>query len=194
MLKTALVTFVVLCISIVGGGASVWYTLKANESVGAVTIGEWTAFPSIGTPDADPYSKARVAREGLLALGRAEGLSFSADRDSGGEALLRECAYRIEGPVPSARFWTLYAADPAGAVIRAGERRFSALHSNQLVRGVDNSVSIAAGAHPAPGNWLALSGAGPMTLVLTFFDTPIASSTGASDIVLPSIVKAGCDA
>ena len=74
MLKTAFLTFVVLCISIVGGGASVWYTLKANESVGAVTIGEWTAFPLMGTLDADPYSRARVAREGLLTLGRAEGL------------------------------------------------------------------------------------------------------------------------
>jgi hypothetical protein len=194
MLKTAFLTFIVLAVSIVGGGASVWYTLKANESVGAVTIGEWTAFPAIGTPDADPYSKARVAREGLLALGRAEGLSFSAQRDSAGGALLRQCIYRIEGPVPSARFWTLYAADSAGAVIRAGELRSAALHSNQLVRLADSSVSITAGARPAPGNWLALSGAGPMTLVLTFFDTPIAAATGASDIVLPSIVKAGCDA
>ena len=94
---------------------------------------------------------------------------------------------------PSARFWTLYAADSAGSVIRAGERRSAALHSNQIVRLADNSVSIAAGAHPAPGNWLALSGDGPMTLVLTFFDTPIAAATGASDIVLPSIVEAGCD-
>jgi hypothetical protein len=194
MLKTAFVVFLVLCISIVGGGASVWYTLKANERGGAVTIGDWTAFPYIGTPDADPYSKARAAREGLLALGRAEGLSFSATRDTGGEALLRECSYLIEGPVPSARFWTLYAADPTRAVIRAGERRSGALHSNQLIRRVDNSVSIAAGAHPAPGNWLALSGTGPMTFVLTFFDTPIAASTGAGDIVLPSIVKVGCDA
>jgi hypothetical protein len=194
MLKTAFLTFVVLAISIVGGGASVWYTLKANERVGAVTIGEWTAFPLIGTPDADPYSKARVARDGLLALGRAEGLSFSAQRDSGGEKLRRECSYRIEGPVPSARFWTLYAADAAGSVIRAGTRRSAALHSYQLLRLADNSVSISAGAHPSPGNWLGLSGAGPMTLVLTFFDTPIAASTGASDIVLPSIVKVGCDA
>jgi hypothetical protein len=194
MLKTAFLTFVVLAISIVGGGASVWYTLKANESVGAVTVGEWTAFPSIGTPEADPYSKARVAREGLLSLGRAEGLSFSAQRDSAGEALRRECTYRIEGPVPSARFWTLYAADQAGNVVPAGARRSAAVHSYQLLRLVDNSVSISAGAHPAPGNWLALSGAGPMTLVLTFFDTPIASSTGASDIVLPSIIKVGCDA
>src|SRR5690606_16425036 len=171
-----------------------WYTLKANESVGAVTIGEWTAFPSIGTPGADPYSKARVAREGLLALGRAEGLPFSAQHDSDSKPLRRECSYRIEGPVPTARFWTLYAADTSGAVIRAGERRSSALHSYQLIRLVDNSVSIAAGAYPAPGNWLALSGAGPMTLVLTFFDTPIAASTGAADIVLPSIVKVDCDA
>lgn len=194
MLKTAFLTVVVLAISIVGGGASVWYTLKANESFGAVTIGEWTAFPSVGTPDADPYSKARVAREGLLALGRAEGLAFSAERDAAGEALRRECSYRIEGPVPSARFWTLYASDPAGNVIPAGSRRSGAVHSYQLLRLADNSVSIAAGAHPAPGNWLALSGVGPMTLVLTFFDTPIASSTGASDIVLPSIVKVGCDA
>jgi hypothetical protein len=194
MLKTAFLTFVVLAVSIVGGGASVWYTLKANESIGAVTIGEWTAFPLIGTPDADPYSKARVAREGRLALGRAEGLSFSAQRDSDGEALRRECSYRIEGPVPSARFWTLYATDPAGGVIRAGTQRSAALHSYQLLRRADNSVAIAADPHPAPGNWLALSGSGPMTLVLTLFDTPIASSTGASDILLPSIVKAGCDA
>ena len=114
MLKTAFLIFVVLAIAIVGGGASVWYALKANEGVGAVTIGQWTAYPYIGTPDADPYSKARSASEGLLSLGRAEGISFSAERDSDGEALRRECTYMVEGPVPSARFWTLYAADPAG--------------------------------------------------------------------------------
>lgn len=194
MLKTAFLILVVLLVSIVGGGASVWYMLKANESLGAVTMGEWTAFPDLGTADADPYSKARVAREGLLALGRAEGLSFSAQRDSEGDTLRRECRYSIEGPVPTARFWTLYAADPSGGVVEAGTRRSGALHSYQLTRQADNSIVVSAGRHPAPGNWLALSGQGPMTLVLTFFDTPISSSTGASDIILPSIVKAGCDA
>lgn len=194
MLKTVFLIVIVLCISIVGGGASVWYTLKANEGIGAVTIGEWTAFPSIGTADADPYSRARVAREGLLALGRAEGLAFTARADSSGDTLRRECTYRIEGPVPPARFWTLYAADPSGAVVRGGALRPGALHSYQLIRLADNSVTISAGAHPAPGNWLALSGSGPMTLELTFFDTPIASGSGAADIVLPSIVREGCDA
>jgi hypothetical protein len=194
MLKTAFLIFVTLAIALLGGGASVWYALKANESLGAVTIGEWTAFPYVGTADADPYSRARVARDGLLALGRAEGLAFTATRDAEGEPLRRECTYSIEGPVPSARFWTLYAADPSGSVIGSGTKRPGALNSYQLIRLADNSVSISAGAHASPGNWLALSGSGPMSFVLTFFDTPIASSTGASDVVLPSIVKAGCDA
>lgn len=194
MLKTVFLVLVVLSVSILGGGASVWYALKANEGIGALTVGEWTAYPSLGTADADPYSKARVAREGILSLGQAEGLSFSAERDSGGEPLRRECRYRIEGPVPPARFWTLYAADPSGHVVRGGERRTAALNSYQLLRLPDNSVEISADAHPNPGNWLALSGKGPMALVLSFFDTPIASGTGASEIVLPTIVKAGCDA
>jgi hypothetical protein len=194
MLKTAFVTFIVICFAVIGGGASVWYMLQARESIGAVTIGEWTAFPEIGTPDADPYSKARVAREGDLALGRAEGLSFSAQRDSGGDVLVRECNYTIEGPVPSARFWTLYAADADDAIIASGKLRAGALHSYQLLRAPDNSVSISAGAHPSPGNWLALSGSGRMTFVLTFYDTPIASSTGVADIILPGIVKVGCNA
>ena len=33
-----------------------------------------------------------------------------------------------------------------------------------------------------------------MTLNLTFYDTPIASSTGVADIKLPAIVKVGCNA
>ena len=194
MLKTAFVTFIVICIAVLGGGASVWYTLQAKESLGAVTIGEWTAFPDIGTPDADPYSKARVAREGSLSLGRAEGLSFVAQQDSGGQTLRRECEYKLEGPAPSARFWTLYAADTADALIGSGKRRAAAFHSYELLREADNSVSVSIGARPSPGNWLALSGTGRMTLNLTFYDTPIASSTGVADIKLPAIIKAGCDA
>lgn len=194
MLKTAFAIFIVICIAILGGGASVWYALQAKESLGAVTIGGWTAFPDIGTPDADPYSKARVAREGSLALGRAEGLAFVAQQDSGGETLRRECEYKLEGPVPSARFWTLYAADPSDTVIGSGTRRAAVFHSYELLRMPDNSVSLSVGAHPRPGNWLALAGTGRMTLNLTFYDTPIASSTGVADIRLPAIVKAGCNA
>jgi hypothetical protein len=168
--------------------------LEAQEGVGAIRIGMWTAFPDIGTPEAYPYSKARVAREGVLALGRAEGLAFVAKQDSGGEQLRRECSYSIEGGFPTARFWTLYAADDSLDVIATGKPRPAALQSYEILRQPDNSAIISVSNHPSPGNWLPVEGSGTMYFVLTFYDTPIASSTGLSDVVLPQILKAGCNA
>ena len=194
MLKNAFLMLLSLAIAIGGGGASVWYALKIQDGVGAIRIGQWTAFPDIGTPAADPYSKARVAREGVLALGRAEGLSFVAENDAAGDQLKRECSYRIEGGFPTARFWTLYAADQSLGVVDTGKPRLAALQSYEVLRQADNSVTISVGHHPMPGNWLLTDGSGRMYFVLTFYDTPIASSTGLSDVSLPRIVKAGCDA
>jgi hypothetical protein len=193
MLKTAFLTFLTLAIAIGGGTASVWYALKAQDNIGAVTISGWTAFPDIGTANADPYSKARVAREGILSLGRAEGLTFRAERDARGAPLRRECAYRIEGSTPPARFWTLHAADRAGRMIETGDDRGAALHSLALLRESDNSFAIAVSNRPAPGNWLQVSGSGAMRLVLTLYDTPVAGSTGISEIALPLVLEAGCD-
>ena len=184
----------VLCIAVGGGAASAWYALNAQEGIGAVTLGGWTTFPDIGTPDADPYSKARIAREGRLALGRAEGLSFTAQRDAGGDPLLRECSYRIEGSVPSARFWTLHAADADGNPIATDRFRAVAVDSYEALRNTDSSISVTIGPDPAPGNWLALSGSGPMFFVLTLYDTTIATSTEIAGVALPQILKTGCDA
>ena len=194
MLKTVFLTLISLAIAIGLGGYSVWYALNAQDGVGAIRIGQWTAFPDVGTLAADPYSKARVSREGVLALGRAEGLAFVAERDESGEPLKRECAYTIDGSYPTARFWTLYAADQSLGVIGTGKPRQAALQSYEVLRQPDNSVVISVGDRPASGNWLLTSGAGKMYFVLTFYDTPIASSTGLSDVSLPRILKAGCNA
>jgi hypothetical protein len=194
MLKNAILTLLSLAIAIGLGGYSVWYALNAQDGVGAIRIGQWTAFPEVGTLNADPYSKARVAREGVLALGQAEGLAFVAERDDAGEPLKRECTYTIEGGYPTARFWTLYAADRSLGVIDTGKPRQSALQSYEVLRRPDNSVVISVGSRPSPGNWLLTGGSGKMYFVLTFYDTPIASSTGLSDVTLPRILKAGCNA
>lgn len=193
MLKTAFLVTLFLAIAIVGGGASVWYALDAREGVGAVAIGNWAAFPEIGTPDADPYSRARIAREGVLSLGRAEGLPFIAKRDSNGDILHRNCVYRIEGDMPPARFWTLYAADATLTALKTENGRPAALHSFEVLHRPHHGLIILAGPRPEPGNWLPLQGSGEMFLVLTLYDTAIASSTGIADVTLPVITKSGCN-
>jgi hypothetical protein len=194
MLKNVLLTLFAIAIAVGLGGGSVWYALDARSGVGAIRIGPWTAFPDIGTPDADPYTQARTAREGVLSLGRAEGLTFVADTDSGGAPLRRECAYSIDGGFPTARFFTLYAADASLDPIDTGKPRRAALQSYQILRRPDDTALISTGGHPLPGNWLAVTGTGPLYFVLNFYDTPIASSTGLSDVKLPAIRKAGCNA
>jgi len=194
MLKQSILIVLALAVAVGGGAASVGMVLNSQEGIGAVSVGPWTAFPDIGTPEADPYSKARVARDGVLALGRAEGLGFVADRDSAGVTLKSECSYRIEGSLPVARFWTLYATDRAHIALKSGIRRDATLHSLEVLRQPDNSISVSVGTRPEPGNWLAVGGVGAMNLVLTFYDTPIASSTGLSGIEMPRIVRVQCNA
>lgn len=193
MIRTIFLTAIVLIVSIGGGAASVWLALNASEGVGAVVISGWTAFPDVGTPHADTYSKARFAREGGLSLGRAEGITFVASHDTSGNPLRRECTYHIEGQIPSARFWTLYAADDQRVVLPPTIRRIPALHSQEMLRTVDGAISITASRHPSPGNWLGVSGSGPMQFVLTLYDTPAATSSRVFEIALPQVLRIGCD-
>jgi hypothetical protein len=194
MLKTVFLTLATLLIAIGGGAASVWYALQAQEGIGAVTIGNWTAYPSMGALDADPYSKARAAREGILALGRAEGLAFFSNRDSSGDTLSRKCSYVIEGATPPARFWTFYAADRSLAMLPGQGKRKPAANSVSLLRNPDNSFTMTIGPDATPGNWLSISGDGPMVFVLTFYDTPVSSSAGIAEIELPQVLRTGCHA
>ena len=55
-------------------------------------------------------------------------------------------------------------------------------------------MSVAVGAKPQPGNWIATSGTGPMTIVLTLYDTPLLGGTGLADAVLPQVIRGACDA
>jgi hypothetical protein len=184
----------VVVVAVTGGAASVWYMLQAQHGVGAMTVGPWTAYPEIGTPDADPYSKARIARDGVLTLGRAEGLVFVAERDSSARLLLRDCNYLIEGGAPTTRFWTLFAADEKLAGLELADKAdVPAIQSRGILRQPDNSFVVGFGPHPVPGNWVRISGSGPMTLVLTLYDTPIEGDSGLVDLIFPRILRTSCD-
>ncbi|MDP3896196.1 MAG: DUF1214 domain-containing protein [Mesorhizobium sp.] len=193
MLRTAFLTFLTLLIAIGGGAGSVWYALGAIGGLGALHVGGWTAYPQAGTVDADPYSKARVAREAELPLGRAEGLAFVADRDSTNQPLRRDCTYRIEGHIPAARFWTIYAADAGNRALAPVGDRAPGISAFAVVRASDNSVVVTASPRAAPMNWLAISGQGGMSLVLTLYDTPVASNENIAEIDLPQVLRTECD-
>ena len=84
MFKRIFNTAIVLVLALGGGIWSVDKVLDRFEGFGELRVGVWSAYPAAGTPDADPYSKARAARKAYLALGTAEGLPFYARSDNSG--------------------------------------------------------------------------------------------------------------
>jgi hypothetical protein len=90
-------------------------------------------------------------------------------------------------------FWTLSARDNRGRLVTPDGERVAALHSYALLRQQDNTVATNVSRHPVPGNWLAVHGSGPFTLVLTLYDTAVASSARIAEVELPQVLREGCD-
>jgi len=101
------------CLSaLVFGLGSAWCVVRYGGS-GTVAAGAWQSQVLAGSVHADPYARARVALGGLLALGPEETVYYVASTDEVGKPLLARCHYRITGPAPEARWWsvTAYADD-----------------------------------------------------------------------------------
>lgn len=168
-----------------------WYALTDGRLIAAARVGPWAAWPDIGTVNPNPYSRAYLARNGVMQLGYAEGIQFVAVTDSAGEALERSCTYAIEGGVPGATFWTLVATDPQSVNVAASPDSM-ALHSERMARGANGSVHIAVGPDLAPGNWLEITGAGPYQLVLTLYDATIFAGGSSAVSEMPEITRERC--
>lgn len=182
----------VIVLGLVLGGLATHTSLQKTQGFGAINIGQWSAWPFVGGSRVDPYTAAKVAADGTIPLGAAEGLAFEALSDDRGEALDLGCSYRIAGKTPPARFWTLAAYDLAGAQIMPANGGAAAKHSREIMRFSDGSFSITISPVVASGNWLATDGEGKFKLLLRLYDTPITSSSGLVDPSMPLIEPLGC--
>ncbi|WP_246723158.1 MULTISPECIES: DUF1214 domain-containing protein [Aureimonas] len=193
-LRLVLLMLVAIVVAFGGGAWSAQALLARFEGQGVIAIGPWRADRMTGSPAADPYSRARSAKDGNLTLGLGEGLAFRAATDSDGRPLSADCTYRVEGPIPLARLYTLTAYRPDGrlALPRQSDRP-SVLVSSRLMRDDANAAPIVASAVAQPGNWLSLPGdGGPVVLALSLYDTPASSSAGTERLALPTIDRTGC--
>ena len=184
-----LVLMLVVALAI-GFGLS-WYALTDGRLVGAAQIGPWTAWPRAGLPEPDPYTKAYLARSGALQLGQGEGMQFIATADSDGNALNRNCRYRIDGTTPTATFWTLVPTAPDGSTIARPDGPVG-FNSARIARANDGSVQLYVSKTLAPLNWLEITGDGPFWLVFNLYDTTVFSGVSSNDATLPSIIREAC--
>jgi hypothetical protein len=113
MLRRVLAWAAAVLVGAALGAASAWAALSYGASTFSETYGAWSHNRAAGSTAAGPYTRAIIAREGLLALSAREALYFSLDRDADGRPLDESCVYELHGAPLAARWWsaTLYARD-----------------------------------------------------------------------------------
>ncbi len=181
-------------VALVLGMGSALLLIRAGGLGGQIVSGPWETDLTIGSKEADPYTRARVAVAGLLALNRDETIYFTAARDGDGEALRISCSYKIEGTDPPARWWsiTLYGEDHY--LVPNPQEHYS-YGGETIARNEDGSFTIMVGPGEMDGNWIP-TGQGDanatFTLTLRLYNPDESAARNPSGIVLPQIAKEAC--
>jgi hypothetical protein len=190
-LKLILELLFAMAVALGSGLGSAWYVVGSGWLIRTDVVGEWSAWPLGGSPDADPYSRAVLARTGQVPLAQGEGTAFFASADMTGAAIRGGCEYRITGQTPPARLWTLVLIDENGDLPASPTGR-TYLRSDQLLRDETGQFQIALSTAARPGNWFPLPGSGAYTLVLRLYDTPASLLSDIKAGALPQIEPRGC--
>lgn len=157
-----------------------------------VEVAGWATDRSIGAPSADAYTRARVARHGLLALTREEAIYFTRNTDDAGDRLRSNCIYTLSGGPQDALWWsiTLYDGDS-----RLPMNSDGALSIDATRMGNDGPwTATIAPARPESGAWLSSNGAERFDLTLRLYrPAPAVIEAPEDHLSTPQIRKISCD-
>jgi hypothetical protein len=153
--------------------------------------GVWRYIADAGSVDADMYSRAIIARIGLLALNRSETIYFSAFEDSSGEILQENCQYELAGISPPARWWSLTAY---------GEDHFLIPNPDKLYAHTASSLKVSEGEKfniklsptRVDGAWIPTLGSGNPNLIFRLYNPEGDAKNSPQKLYLPSITKGEC--
>ena len=196
-MRTLLHLIAVFIIALLLGIGSAWYTIEYGTPLTTKRVGPWASWMSEGNPNADPYTKAHLARSGRLPLTSTTARYFLARSDSGGRELTSACDYSIEGSALDANWWSIAVYDEHGSVIENPSDRYS-FNSDEAIRRTDGTYRIALANNARPENWLP-SGSGPeraLVLMLRIYGPRETDSSGIGQIPddrLPKIERKACN-
>jgi hypothetical protein len=168
------------------------FALSGPSPFDRIRLGAWSVEAHAGSNEADPYTRARIARSGEIPLANGEGLQLIALGDDDGRPLDGRCVYRIGPRAPRARYWTLTLVGPQGVPVANSADRYG-FRSSEILRSGDGDFAISVAADVQPGNWLPIGAPGPFALLLTLYDSPLGATAAAIDpMTAPRVTRIGC--
>lgn len=181
----------------VGLGSALWmaglWPAGRNMAFGDVDVGGWRSDFAVGSEVADPYTRARVARHGLLALAKTEAVYFTRSADDAGAPLREACSYRLTGGAMPAQWWSVTLYDGQSMLPANTD---NALSINAEMFGDGAWTAVVASQRPAGGGaWISSRGAGNFDLTLRLYvPDPALLANPAKTLAPPTITRLECGA
>jgi hypothetical protein len=176
---------------VVLGLGSAWVAVSQLSLAGRVVAGGWSTNLNTGSSEADPYTRAAVARDGLLALARSETVYFTRDKDDAGAPLGAACRYRLLGRDMPARWWSVTLYDETQYLARNEDGAHS-IDATGVTRAGDGFEATIGGARDGAANWLSTRNAGHFSLTLRLYNPDPAIQADPGKVAAPRVQKIDC--
>jgi len=185
----------------IGALTALWFggLISSGPSIGnSIDIDGWTSDWSIGSESANPYVRARVARNGLLAMRKEEAVYFVKTVDDTGEPLIESCTYQVSGGAYPAAWWSITLYDGESKLPMNDDGRLSFDQTVAEARagesGTEWSFRVAPTAPSDPDiAWVSSQTAGAFDIMLRLYQ-PSEALLDDPDTVLtpPTIERVSC--
>lgn len=162
-----------------------------RQEVGTINIGPWQTNNHAGSSKAGLYLRAWVALNAPWALNSSEVIYFLAFKDSQGLELDCNCHYRIEGPEPQARWWSIAAYEDLHFIPNPINRFSLNANTTEFSNNFTFTINLA----PDAGhiNWLpGCKNGGKLALALRCYGPSPELSSDIANAQLPTITKISC--
>ena len=192
-------SLLVLAGMVLGAGSAVAVLsggLGLGGGLGSQTVMGWTGNHLTGAKAADPYTRALVAKRGLLALNQAETIYFSMTKDDQGQALKASCVYSLEGGRLPARWWSVTIYDSQDFLPVNGDDAQSVDATRTVIDAVD-AVAGRWSARVAPDrgnakNWISSKNAEEFSLTLRLYNPESKAQSDFASIPFPTLKMVSC--
>ena len=176
---------------VLGVGSAWWAVKKMSSGTQAIRAGAWQTSALAGSPDADMYTRARIAISALLALSRAETMYFIATTDDAGNPLRSRCTYRVGGTPPKALWWSITAYADDMFLFDAANAQYS-LNGTTAKLDADGKFGFTTGSQAQTDSyWLPTPGDRGLVMTLRLYNPEPSLQSDPASLQGPTIVALG---
>ena len=185
------VAFIIIAIMLGLGITSL--SLNTGSGVAATRHGGWKSWKNSGHLNADPYTRAYIAKTGQLPLPPQIAQTYFALYDNAHRRLHTSCTYLIESPAVEAKWWTLAVYDYNGKIFENPIKRYSFNAESAMIK-FEGGFHIYLSQSPQPENWLPIGNQGPFVLVYRLYRKNLTDEkvTLEDDVPLPLVKRISC--